>query len=219
MFQASTLKFLKNLKSNNNKPWFDDHKTEYQQSKADFESIVQQIIDGLNKQDKTTVGLQVKDCVFRIYKDVRFSKDKTPYKSNMGASFAAGGKKSILAGYYFHLEPGGHSFAGGGLWMPPAPELKKVRQEIDYNFEEFERIISNKEFIKYYGKVEGDALKTVPQGYHADNPAIAYLRLKSLVVTHAITDEACTQPALVREILKSFAIMQPFLNFLNRGLD
>ncbi|CAL1521305.1 DUF2461 domain-containing protein [Chitinophaga sp. MM2321] len=219
MLQPSTLKFLKSLKLNNNKGWFDEHRDTYLAAKEDFENMVQQLIDGMARQDATLAGLQLKDCVFRIYKDVRFSKDKTPYKINMAASFQAGGKKSPLAGYYFHLEPGGNSFAGGGLWMPPAPALKKLRQEIDYNFEEFEHIISNKEFIKHFGKVEGDALKTAPQGYQPDNPAIAYLKLKSLIVTHPVTDEACIQPAMVREILKTFALMQPFLQFINRSMD
>lgn len=219
MLQPSTLKFLKSLRLNNNKVWFDEHKTEYQAAKADFESMVQQLIDGLSKQEPSMQGLQLKDCVFRIYKDVRFSKDKTPYKVNLAASFQAGGKKSTLAGYYFHMEPGGNSFAGGGLWMPGAPELKKLRQEIDYNFQEFEQLISHKEFIKQFGKIEGEALKTAPQGYQPDNPAIAYLKLKSFVVSHPFTDEACTQPALVREILKTFTVMQPFIQFINRAMD
>src|SRR6188768_1481751 len=143
MLQPSTLKFLKSLNKNNNKPWFEEHKVDYQDAKADFESVVQQILDGLYKVEPELVGLQVKDCTFRIYKDVRFAKDKTPYKTNMGASFSPGGKKTPRPGYYFHLEPGGNTFAGGGMWMPEAAVLKKVRQEIDYNFEEFQQIISN----------------------------------------------------------------------------
>lgn len=218
MLQATTLKFLKNLSRNNTKEWFDEHKQSYQDAKADYESIVQQLIDGISRQDTAIEGLQVKDCVFRIYKDVRFSKDKTPYKTNMGAAFSPGGRKSPRPGYYFHLEPGGKSFAGGGLWMPDVPVLKKVRQEIDYNFAEFQQIISNKEFIKYFGKIEGEALKSAPQGYQPDNPAIAYLKLKSFTVWHSFSDEACMQPALVREILKVFAVMQPFVKFLDRAL-
>ncbi|KAA2244779.1 DUF2461 domain-containing protein [Chitinophaga agrisoli] len=218
MLQDTTLKFLKNLDKNNNKEWFDTHKSDYQNAKADFESMVQQLIDGLNRQDSDLEGLQVKDCVFRIYKDVRFSKDKTPYKNNMGASFSPGGRKSPRPGYYFHLQPGGNSFAGGGLWQPEAVNLKKVRQEIDYNFAEFQQIIGNKDFIKYFGKIEGEALKTVPQGYQPDNPAIAYLKLKSFTAWHAFSDDTCTQPALVREVLKVFAVMQPFVKFLDRAL-
>lgn len=218
MLQRSTLKFLKDLRQNNNKPWFDENKPQYQQAKDDFETMVQQLIDGMAKVDPTIQGLQVKDCVFRIYKDVRFSKDKTPYKNNMGAYFSKGGKKSSNAGYYFQLEPGA-SFVAGGLWMPEAPALKKVRQEIDYNFTEFQGIVGQKEFIKTLGKVNGETLKSAPQGYTEDNPAIAYLKLKSLIVNHNITDDATTQPTLVRDILRSFALMQPFVNFLNRALE
>lgn len=219
MLQRSTLKFLKDLRQNNNKPWFDENKTQYQQAKDDFETLVQQIIDGLARIDPDMEGLKVKDCVFRIYKDVRFSKDKTPYKANMGAYFSKGGKKSPYGGYYFHLEPGGNSFAGGGIWMPEAPHIKKIRQEIDYNFTEFQGIVGQKEFIRYFGKVNGETLKTAPQGYHEDNPAIAYIKLKSLVVNHNISDDATTQPTLVRDILRTYAVMQPFINFLNRALD
>ncbi|MFD2889408.1 DUF2461 domain-containing protein [Chitinophaga cymbidii] len=213
------MKFLKDLRQNNNKPWFDENKTQYQQAKADFETLVQQIIDGLSRMDPGLEGLTVKDCVFRIYKDVRFSKDKTPYKANMGASFSKGGKKSPYGGFYFHLEPGGNNFAGGGIWMPDAPEIKKIRQEIDYNFSEFQGIVGQKDFIRYFGKVNGDTLKTAPQGYHEDNPAIAYIKLKSFVVTHSMSDDAVTQPTLVRDILRTYAVMQPFVNFLNRALD
>ncbi len=219
MLQRSTLKFLKDLRQNNNKIWFDDNKAHYQQAKEDFESLVQQLIDGLAKMDPAFGELSVKDCVFRIYKDVRFSKDKTPYKTNMGAYFSKGGKKSPRAGYYFQLEPGGNSFTAGGLWQPEAPVLKKVRQEVDYNFAEFQRIVGKKEFIRVFGKVNGESLKTAPQGYHEDNPAIAYIKLKSLIVSAGITDEAATQPTLAREILRQFAAMQPFVQFLNSALD
>ncbi|WP_109695296.1 DUF2461 domain-containing protein [Chitinophaga deserti] len=219
MLQRSTLKFLKDLKLNNNKAWFDENKAAYLAAKEDFESLVQQLIDGLARIDPGMEGLVVKDCVFRIYKDVRFSKDKTPYKINMGASFTKGGKKSPLAGFYFHLEPGGHSMAGGGLWMPEPAALKKVRQEIDYNFAEFQRIVGAKDFIRLFGKVNGDSLKTAPQGYHEDNPAIAYLKLKSWVVTTHVSDDAATQPTLVREILRIFSTMIPFLGFLNAAQD
>ncbi|PUZ26807.1 TIGR02453 family protein [Chitinophaga costaii] len=216
---TATEKFLLQLRKHNNKEWFDAHKKDYLAAKLDFEQLVQQLLDGLAQQDPTMAALQVKDCVFRIYKDVRFSKDKTPYKTNMGASFQAGGKKSVKAGYYFHYEPGGHSFAGGGLWMPAAPELKKVRQEIDYNFNEFQEIIEEKNFKKYFGKLGGEVLKTVPQGYTADNPAIAVLRYKSFTVNHHLTDESCTKPGIAKEILKSFAAMQSLLIFLNRALE
>ena len=125
MFQQSTIQFLKNLAKNNNKIWFDGHRNDYLAAKNDYENFVSSLIKKIAVFDPDVKELQAKDCTFRINRDIRFSKDKTPYKVNMGASLNKGGKKSIYAGYYFHLEPGNKSFAGGGLWMPMAPELKK----------------------------------------------------------------------------------------------
>lgn len=125
MVQTSTLQFLKSLSKNNNKLWLDAHRNQYLEAKTDFENFVAILIKETVRFDSDVKDLQVKDCVFRLNRDIRFSKDKTPYKTNMGASINRGGKKSIYAGYYFHVEPGGKSFAGGGLWMPMAGELKK----------------------------------------------------------------------------------------------
>src|SRR6266567_3625593 len=129
MLQPSTLKFLKELKKNNNKSWFDAHRKEYETAKADFEKFIQSVLDRHSKNDADLKELVAKKCMFRINRDVRFSKDKSPYKTNFGASMNKGGRKSILAGYYFHCEPS-ESFVGGGLWMPMPDDLKKVRTEI-----------------------------------------------------------------------------------------
>ena len=149
MLHPATLKFLKYLKKNNNKPWFDAHRKEYEAAKADFSSFVQLVIDKHSKSDPTIKSIAAKDCMFRINRDIRFSKDKSPYKTNMGAYINRGGKKSLFGGYYFHCEPG-QSFTGGGLWMPMPPELNKVRQEIDYNFAAFKKIIGSKKFKSVY---------------------------------------------------------------------
>ncbi len=132
MFQPSTISFLKSLKKNNNKIWFDKNREKYDAAKDDFEHFVQSLLQKMIAFDPDMKELEAKKCMFRINRDIRFSKDKTPYKINIAASFNKGGKKSINAGYYFHLQPGGNSFVGGGLWMPNVPELKKLRQEIDY---------------------------------------------------------------------------------------
>jgi uncharacterized protein (TIGR02453 family) len=147
MIEPQTLRFLSQLKKNNNKPWFDSHRVAYEAARIDFGNFIQLLIDALQKQDPSITGLTARDCLFRINRDIRFSNDKTPYKSNFGASIKRGGRKSGFAGYYFHLEPGA-SFVGGGLWMPDAPKLKMMRQEIDYNWEEFSGIIGNKGFKK-----------------------------------------------------------------------
>lgn len=221
MIQPATLRFLKALTKNNHKDWFDQHRNEYETAKQNFRELVELLIREHGKKDSSIASLSSKDCMFRINRDVRFSKNKAPYKTNLGASIQAGGKKSLLAGYYFHLEPGGKSFVGGGLYMPEANQLQKVRQEIDYNWAEFTRILQAKPFIKTYGsleKWEGMALIREPKGYEKDNPAIEILKLKSWVATAPLTDQQITQPDLPKTILQSFSVLQPLLVFLNRSL-
>ena len=138
MLQPTTMKFLKDLQKNNNKPWFEKNRAVYEDAKADFASFIQTLIDIHGKKDKRIKELKAKDCMFRINRDVRFAKDKSPYKNNLAPALTSGGKKSVYAGYYFHCQPG-EAFAGGGLWVPMPADLKKVRQEIDYCFGEFRR--------------------------------------------------------------------------------
>ncbi|MBX9784662.1 MAG: DUF2461 domain-containing protein [Chitinophagaceae bacterium] len=220
MLQSSTLKFLSNLKKNNNKPWFDANRKQYEDAKADFANFIQTIIEKHGKKDASIAHLQAKECMFRINRDVRFSKDKSPYKTNMGAFINAGGKKSNLAGYYFHLEPGG-CFAGGGMYMPMPPDLAKIRQEIDYNLADFKKIISSKKFKTAYGDFDRDAeylLSRVPKGYEADNPAADYLKLKSFVATIKIPDISLTSKTLVKEVSTAFEALQPLIEFLNKAV-
>jgi len=221
MISPSTIKFLKDLKKNNNKPWFDAHRKEYENAKTDFAAFIQSVIDKHGKKDNTISHLKAKDCMFRINRDVRFSKDKSPYKTNMGAYINQGGKKSLFGGYYFHCEPG-QSFVGGGIWMPMPPELSKLRQEIDYNFAEFKKIISSKKFRSVYNDVSRDAeyvLTRVPKGYEADNPAAEYLKLKSVVAMTPITDAELTSKDLIKKVTGAFEALQPLLEFLNNSLD
>jgi uncharacterized protein (TIGR02453 family) len=222
MFNESTPAFLKQLAKNNNKTWFDAHRPAYTAAKNDFEKFVSGVITALASVDNDVKDLEVKDCTFRLNRDIRFSKDKTPYKINMGASFNRGGKKSIFAGYYFHLEPGGKSFAGGGLWMPMAPELRKIRQEIDYCFEEFQNIITEKNFKAQYKALENTSdikLSNVPRGYDKENEAAEFLKLKSFLATKNISDKELLQPSLLRETVKSFTALMPLIKFLNKALE
>jgi uncharacterized protein (TIGR02453 family) len=217
MLQTSTVAFLQKLAKNNNKIWFDKHRDEYEAAKDDFEALVTGIINGLAVTEPAFKQQKAKDSIFRIYRDVRFSKDKTPYKTHFSADFSKGGRKSPGAGYYLHIEPGGKSFAGGGIWMPDAPLLKSVRQEIDYNFKEFKAIIEDKKFKKTLDKINGEQLKTMPQGYTADNPAIEYLKMKSFVTGSNIPNADITGKGLVKKVLEIFTTMRPFINFLNRA--
>ena len=221
MLESSTLKFLKDLKKNNNKPWFDTHRKQYETARNDFENFIQSVLDKQGKNDPDLKGLAAKKCLFRINRDIRFSKDKSPYKTNFGASMDKGGKKSGFAGYYFHLEPG-KSFLGGGLWMPPADTLKKVRQEIDYCFDEFKKIVSSKKFKTIYGELytgEGVQLSKVPQGFEKNNPATEYLKFKSWLVLTDISDAELTSKNLVAKTVDAFCLMQPLVKFLNRPLQ
>ena len=220
MLQPSTLSFLKNLKKNNNKPWFDAHRPAYESAKKDFEQFVQRIIDKQGKKDASIKDLTPKECMFRINRDVRFSKDKSPYKTNLGAFIVRGGKKSPLAGYYFHCSPG-EAFVGGGLWMPMPADLKKVRQEIDYCFDEFKKIVSAKKFRTVYGDIDRSAeytLSRLPKDFEKGNPAEEYLKLKSYVTTRHISDKDLGSAGLEKLVAESFETLQPMIEFINRAL-
>lgn len=222
MLQSSTIKFLNDLKKNNNKPWFDKNRKVYEAAKTDFASFIQKVIDQHSKKDSSIKNLVAKDCLFRINRDVRFAKDKSPYKSNFGASINKGGRKAENpAGYYFHLEPGG-SFTGGGIWMPMPDELKKVRQEIDYNFTDFKKIIGSKKFKSVYGDLDRSAeflLRHVPKGYEPDNPAADYLKLKSFVAISFFSDADLTSKDLVKKTSAAFEALQPLIEFVNESMN
>ena len=184
-------------------------------------SLVSNVIAEFGKTDGDIAPLLAKNCVFRQYRDVRFSKDKTPYKSQMGASFDKGGKKSGMAGYYLHIEPGNHSMAGGGLWMPDAPVVKKIRQEIDYNWDEFSAIIQAPAFKKIYGDLSfGEyQLTRAPKGYEKDNPAIEYLKLKSFVAIRPLKDDELVAKDLLKNVTATFKALMPLIQFLNRSQE
>ena len=221
MLQSTTLRFLKDLKKNNNKTWFDAHRRQYEEAKKDFESFIQIVIDKHGTKDEHIKESVAKNCIFRINRDIRFSKDKSPYKSNFGASISRGGKKSVFAGYYFHLEPG-DSFAGGGIWMPMPPEMKKIRQEIDYCYDEFKKIIGSKKFKSVYTdlyKEDDMSLSKVPQGFEKDHPGSGYLKLKSWIAMKKIKDTELTSKDLVKITLDAFSTLQPLVQFINRTLE
>lgn len=221
MLKPSTIKFLKDVKKNNNKPWFEKNRKIYEEAKADFADFIQAVIDQHSKKDSSIKNLVAKDCLFRINRDVRFSKDKSPYKSNFGASINKGGKKSMQAGYYFQVQPN-RNFAGGGIWMPPPNELKKVRQEIDYNFTDFKKIIGSKKFKSVYGDLDRSdefLLRRVPKGYEPDNAAADYLKLKSFVAISFFTDADMTSKDLVKKTVAAFEALQPLIEFINNSIE
>lgn len=219
MDTSSILDFLSDLAQNNHKGWLDANRKIYEQAKKIFEEQMDALLLALQGFDEGLLGLEVKKCIFRINRDVRFSKDKSPYKQNFGAYFQRGGKKAIGAGYYWHLQPNGESFCAGGVYTPQPPELAKIRQEIDYNEAEFRTILQNPDFVRYFGELENTKIKTLPKGYTADNPAIDLLKYKSFTVWHRLSDEAVRSDAWFTEAVAAFQAMQPLTDFLNRALD
>jgi uncharacterized protein (TIGR02453 family) len=221
MLESATIRFLSQLKKNNNRDWFEKHRPDYEAAKIDFQNFIYLLIKFIGKTDLSVAGLNAKDCLFRINRDVRFSKDKSPYKTNMGASIKRGGKKSPFCGYYFHCEPGA-SFIGGGLWLPESSTVKKVRQEIDYNFEEFKNIINDKKFKTVYGDLYKGAdvsLATAPKGYEKDHPAISYLKLKCFIAETKLTDDELTKSTLYKKTITAFQALSPFVHFINRAIE
>jgi uncharacterized protein (TIGR02453 family) len=219
MLQVSTLKFLSDLKKNNDKSWFDKHRTQYDAAREDFLQLVGDIIRNIAVFDAPIGHLAAKDCVFRINRDVRFSKDKRPYKNNMAGYFNKAGKKGNGAGYYLHVEPG-NSFAAGGIWMPEPGVLAGIRQEIDYNFDDWKKIVEGRSFKKVFpAGITGDALTRPPKGYELSNPAIAYLKMKSFVVTAPITDAELRNKDFPKKLSSVFKTLKPMIDFLNMVVE
>jgi len=220
MIQKATLDFLRDLKKNNNRDWFEKNKQRYLDSVANVSELISEMLKTLTKQDKRFGSLTPKDCLFRIYRDVRFSKDKSPYKVNMGASINIGGKKAMTsAGYYLHVQPGG-SFLAGGIWMPSGDLLKKIRQEIDYNGKDLKKIMANKNFKSYFGSLDDTyKLKSAPRGYDKDHPDIELLKFNSYIVWKQYSDKKVNEKAFVKELDKGMKIMKPFIDFLNVAIS
>lgn len=217
MVKKSTLKFLKNLKSNNNREWFNENKNRYLEAKEDFEGFIQELLKNLGKLDEDLANLEAKSSIFRIYRDVRFSKDKSPYKTNFGASFNKGGRKVAFPGYYIHVLPG-NIMIGGGLYHPETKLLKAVRQEIDYNDVAFLKIVEDKEFVETYGEVWGDRLKKAPKGYDPNHKMIEYLKMKDFVFMHTMKDSILTESGSIDYIIEKYSQLQPFVAFLKQPL-
>lgn len=218
IMNKDTLQFLTALAENNSKEWMDAHRDWYEATKKGFLETVGSLLNELTKIEPGLAGLRPKDCTFRQNRDIRFSANKAPYKNNMGAYFSPGGKKSSGPGYYLHVQPG-QSFLAGGIWMPSADILKKVRQEIDYSGAELEKIIGEKEFKATFGEIEGDRLKTSPKGYAQDHPFIDLLRLKSFVVTAPLSEGEVLSDGLVETCMAHYAKMYSFHAFLARAVD
>jgi len=210
----SLLKFLMDLKSNNTREWFGENKAAYTDLKIKFEEFVAQLILEFGEFENLD-GVQVKNCTYRINRDVRFSKNKDPYKTWFSASFSEGGRKSGFMDYYLHIEPNGKSFLGGGMYNPSPDQIAKYRQEIDYNAESLRKIIDYPLFVETYGQAQGESLKNTPKGFDALHPDADLLKVKTMFFWHHFTDAEVTSDQFADLVVKKAKILKPYLDFLN----
>jgi uncharacterized protein (TIGR02453 family) len=213
------LSFLKELAKNNDRDWFQENKSVYEEAKDEFEKFINTLIPAIAKFDDSVKMVTTKEAIFRIYRDVRFSKDKSPYKTNFGAFIARGGKKNHGPGYYFHMEPGS-SMIAGGIWMPAPDVVKKVRQEIYYNIKEFKAILNSREFKEFYsGLDDWDRQTLPPKEFPKDFPDIELLKNRNFTVSHSLSDTLLGRKELFDYVIKGFRAMYTYNMFLARAIE
>lgn len=210
--------FLSQLAVNNNREWFDENRDTYQKVRQQVLHITEILINEIRTFDSQITVVDPKKCVFRIFRDVRFSKDKRPYKTNFGAFIARDGRKGGNPGYYFHIEPGG-SFIGGGVYMPEASKLKAIRSEIYSNPQDFLDILEDPAFKSNFTLYGGDKLKIAPKGFPKDFEHVDLLRYKSYAPTMAVEDEMLFSKDILEFILNKFKLLSPFNQLLNHAID
>jgi len=212
------LSFLGDLGKNNDREWFEANRGRYDEARGAFLGLVGELLGGLAAVDETVGGVSPAECVFRINRDVRFSKDKSPYKANMGALLGPLGRKSGARSYYFHLEPGGNSMLAGGLYAPEPAQLARVRDAIARDPKPLKRILSRPDFVAAFGGLAGESLKTAPRGYPEDHPEIELLRKKQFLVVRSLSDAAAARSDLVPRAIEAYRAMKPFLVWLESVL-
>ncbi|MGO4772364.1 DUF2461 domain-containing protein [Flavobacterium sp. W22_SRS_FK3] len=221
MLTKESLQFLDDLKKNNKRDWFQDNKKRYEIFKTDYHQLVNDFLDAMKPLDPSLELLEVKNCTFRINRDIRFSKDKSPYKAHLGVWMSAGAKGANRAGYYVHIEKGA-SFIAGGFYSPEAEDLKKVRKEIAFFHDDLEAILADKNFKKEFGGLdinESNSLKNPPRGYEKEHTAIAFLKLKSFTATQKYDISEVTKKDFVAKMSQKLITLKPLNEFINRALE
>jgi len=218
MLAKETVDFLKKLEKNNDRDWFHANKDAFVRANDNVIAVTGDLIGRVSKFDPAIVGIDPKSCVFRIYRDVRFSKDKSPYKTNLGAFIAPGGKKAMLPGYYFHVQPK-MFFSAAGKHMPDNTELLKIRNHIAANTKEFLKLVEGKKFHDRFGGFHaGDKLTKAPKGFDAEHPAIEYLKLKSFTVGEEFNEKDALSKDYSKMLAESFKAAYPIVEFLRKAL-
>ena len=214
------LAYLKDLKKNNNREWFNKNKSRYIGAKEEFELFINNLIPQIKSFDNSIGVVTAKDCIFRIYRDVRFSKNKAPYKTHMAAYIAANGRKSKFGGYYIHIEPDNKSFIACGVHSPEALVLKEIRYEIYDKTEEFKQILNKTDFNKIFPKIYGEKLKTAPKGFPKDFEDIELLNYKSYAVVNKLNNDFIkNENNLIQNLINLYKIGYPLNAFLNRVIE
>ena len=219
MIVQTSIDFLKNLSENNNKEWFHANKKDYELYKQNYLLVAEFLLNGLKQIDPDLSYLEPKKCIFRINRDIRFSKDKSPYKTNMGIWMSKNRQNPFSAGYYFHLDSK-NSFLAGGVYCPDANALKLIRKEIAFFYEDLQNILDVKAFkttFKDFDRDINNILKTSPKGYEADHPAIHFLKLKSFTTTHYFDYKEALKPDFMKKIIKQLSCLKPLNDFLERA--
>ncbi len=218
MISKTVFQFLNELKTHNDRNWFTANKHWYQEARAEFESFITELIGQIATFDPPILRLEAKNCIFRIYKDIRFSKDKKPYKINFGAHLVDTHERPHdRAGYYIHIEPG-NCFLAGGAYMPPSSWLNAIRESINSNGEKLIKILQSASFKKYFDGINGEQLKTKPRNYPEDHPYIDLLRYKSYTVMHNVSDLDVMSDNFLLYAVDVFKILKPFDDFLNESI-
>jgi uncharacterized protein (TIGR02453 family) len=221
MLAKESLQFLDDLRKNNNREWFQENKKRYEVFKKDYHQLVSDFLDEMKPLDPSLELLEVKNCTFRINRDIRFSKDKSPYKAHLGVWMSTGAKGANRAGYYVHIEKGA-SFIAGGFYSPEAEDLKKVRKEIAFFYDDLQEILNDKNFKKEFKNLdinENNSLKSMPRGYEKDHPAIEYLKLKSFTATQVYNVSEVLEKDFVKKMSKKLIALKPLNDFINRALE
>lgn len=214
MLAKQTLTFLKELGENNTRDWFNENRKRYEIAKKDFEQLTSRLIQEVTLLQELG-NTQPKDCIFRINRDIRFSKNKAPYKQWLSAAIGPGGRHSGRVDYYLHVQPGGETFLGAGMWSPTPAQLAKFRQEVDYNASELKAIINNEEFRDFFPEIHGQVMKTSPKGFDKNHPEIELLRRKELFFSHRFTDKEVLSDTFVPHIMRGIVLIKPYCDFLN----
>ncbi|HAA11788.1 MAG TPA: hypothetical protein DCE41_08865 [Cytophagales bacterium] len=216
----NTLSFLKDLEANNQRDWYHEHKTEYQQARQDFMAWLRTLISGITEANLLDLsGLEPKDAMYRIFRDLRFHKDKPPYNPWFSAMLGPQGRNTQVAAFYIRLQPG-RSYVGAGCssyWK--GDMLAALRQEIDYHPEPLLQWMAGAPFQKYFGEIKGEALKRPPKGYAADHPQVRWLKQKDWWVEHTLPDELLHDEALIPYLLEVYAAAQPLLAYLTTSIE